>query len=263
MRFRGVTARAVLAAAVHVGADAGIGWHGVLLECVGGLGGDRFRLEYEVAQAVEDGFAVVDLNSAELMRAVADDRVRPAVNGFVGELPEEFCGFGRVAVQRLVRVDADDCVVGLAGGFIYRGADPLHVSGVDRSGKVVLFRSDELQSSEIEGTFGQWRLVAKIDEPLLPGVEVRRARDTFKVLEVLSGDVIGGVEPERVQTRAALHRGALIASDARGETRGARADQGHARILCLEVSGAAGCRQVAAGASRNAASLIEVSDRGE
>ena len=77
---------------------------------------EQIELKDEVAEAVEDRLAAIDLDAADLVRPVADELVRAGVDRRVRQLRQEV---GRLLapVARLVRVNGDDDEVGqLFGG---------------------------------------------------------------------------------------------------------------------------------------------------
>src|SRR5215472_6098218 len=107
--------------------------------------------ENEIAEAVKDRFALVDFDSAEDMRPMADEGVCSRIDASVGEFRKK--GRGDFAVtMRFVRMDSHEHEVGISAGPPYAGNNTGDISQLRRRDHIGRGSGKKFFANEIDNS---------------------------------------------------------------------------------------------------------------
>ena len=132
-----VALSATLAPVVHQLLNCGVGGQALVGIGICRLHGNRLRLEYEVAQTVEDGLALVHLNALQLVRPVAQNRICSCINTLIRKAFQKSRGQKVVIVIKGVEMNTDQHIVCLFPGLTDIFEHPLHIPGIGSGGHSV------------------------------------------------------------------------------------------------------------------------------
>ena len=252
------------AGVVEVGGRCpGVQLYGVVV--VGRLPAHGVVLEDEVAETVEDGPVLVNLQASCDVGAVPDEHVGALVNAGAGEVHKE--------LRRLVAVSA-------AFVAVYGDHHPVcHASRVSHPFQVVVEvapvelgadaellaeREDLVQKDEAGvGVLGNGAGMLEVAERVALRLQAKLLVDAAQGVECGTVNDVRGVEAERVQSGASANIGALLQrASCLGEC-GGSGDQSDAAIRGVQVGGGAGFAEVAPGARMHKVGVAQVLQVGE
>ena len=196
---------------------------------------ERLVLEDEVAEAVQDRCALVDLDGAQRVRSVSHEDRGAGIHHRPREGDQELGGLHAAVGPRraFVGVDRHHHVVGLAAGVAHDHGDLRHVLGVRlgaHAGRVGKF---EPAAEEVQAVPGRGR------------VHLEVAHGGADALELFAGDLVGRLEAEGIQ---AGPRGNVVARLSGDRVVGIRRGKGDHRdpaVLRLDELGFPGFREAA------------------
>jgi len=217
----------------------------VLLVAVGRHAQQRLVLEDEIRQAVEDRLALVDLDAAQHVRAMADEHVGAGVDYRARKHGDEVGGNGSIGAA-LVAMQRDNHDVGQRGSAADHARDRFDVL-LEGLGPRTRLRSNHVAAA------------AKVQGVAAAGWGPRQLRGHApQIRHALGGDHIRRVEAERVQSRPRRHVAAGVAGARMRRERRRGGDQRDPRFRRFKELGFARFGQAVADAGLDETGFADV-----